>query len=75
MILWGIGSMPLRKKLLLGGIFCLTLLTIAVTIIRGVLQAGSVEGEYRPFGSGTRLPQPNQTWCWFWSFVEFVTGQ
>jgi hypothetical protein len=57
----------MRKKLMLAGIFSLTLLTVAVTIIRGTIQAGK--------GSQTGPKTQNIGWAWFWLSIEFITGK
>jgi hypothetical protein len=52
---------------MLAGIFSLTLLTVAVTIIRGTIQAGK--------GSQTGPKTQNIGWAWFWLSIEFITGK
>jgi hypothetical protein len=57
----------LRKKLILAGIFSLTLCTVVVTIIRGTIHTGKVATD----GSQTQ----NIAWAWFWLSIEFITGK
>ncbi|KAL1841245.1 hypothetical protein VTJ49DRAFT_7313 [Mycothermus thermophilus] len=64
-ILWRV-RLTLRKKLLLGAIFSLTLLTVAVTIIRGTIHTGKVSED----GSQTQ----NIAWTWFWLSIQFITA-
>jgi hypothetical protein len=65
-ILWKV-RLNLRKKLILAGIFSLTLFTVAVTIIRGTIHTGKVATD----GSQTQ----NIAWAWFWLSIEFITGE
>ncbi|KAL2266741.1 hypothetical protein VTJ83DRAFT_6093 [Remersonia thermophila] len=64
-VLWRV-RVTLRKKLLLGAIFSLTLLTVAVTIIRGTIHTGKVSDD----GSQTQ----NIAWTWFWLSIQFITA-
>jgi hypothetical protein len=57
----------MRKKLILGAIFSLTLITVAVTIIRGTIHTGKVATD----GSQTQ----NIAWAWFWLSIEFIMGK
>jgi len=50
----------------LGSVFSLTLFTIAVSIVRGVVQ--NVQGR-----SGSKPPNP--TWNLFWGAIELFTGK
>ncbi|KAK4247234.1 hypothetical protein C7999DRAFT_14670 [Corynascus novoguineensis] len=65
-ILWQV-RLTIRKKLVLGAIFSLTLVTVAVTIIRGTIYEGKVATD----GSQTQ----NIAWAWFWLSIEFITGK
>ncbi|KAH6623180.1 hypothetical protein F5144DRAFT_495471 [Chaetomium tenue] len=65
-ILWKV-RLTMRKKLILGAIFSLTLLTVAVTIIRGTIHTGKVATD----GSQTQ----NIAWAWFWLSIEFIMGK
>ncbi|KAH6847735.1 hypothetical protein B0I37DRAFT_150748 [Chaetomium sp. MPI-CAGE-AT-0009] len=62
-ILWKV-RLTMRKKLILGAIFSLTLITVAVTIIRGTIHMGKVVTD----GSQTQ----NIAWAWFWLSIEFI---
>ncbi|KAH6615964.1 hypothetical protein B0J18DRAFT_293457 [Chaetomium sp. MPI-SDFR-AT-0129] len=64
-ILWQV-RLSMRKKLILTGIFSLTLFTVAVTIIRGTINVGRVATD----GSQTQ----NIAWAWFWLSIEFITA-
>lgn len=65
-ILWRV-RVTIRKKLLLTGVFCLTVFTIIVTIIRGTIQNGK---------SGLDFSKSqNVGWVWFWIVIEFMTGK
>ncbi|KAL2192380.1 hypothetical protein P885DRAFT_47832 [Corynascus similis CBS 632.67] len=65
-ILWQV-RLTIRKKLVLAAIFSLTLVTVAVTIIRGSIHEGKVATD----GSQTQ----NIAWAWFWLSIEFITGK
>ncbi|KAK4152727.1 hypothetical protein C8A00DRAFT_15996 [Chaetomidium leptoderma] len=65
-ILWQV-RISMRKKLVLGVIFSLTLFTVAVTIIRATIQTGRVAED----GSQSQ----NLTWVWFWLSIEFISGR
>ncbi|KAK3681603.1 hypothetical protein B0T22DRAFT_522746, partial [Podospora appendiculata] len=64
-ILWGVGLVDLRKKLILGGSFSLTLFTMAIIIIIRLAHPNS------RLGVGT-FQAENLIWLWFWLTVEFV---
>ncbi|KAI1808929.1 hypothetical protein F4811DRAFT_499486 [Daldinia bambusicola] len=60
-VLWGT-KISLRKKLLLSTIFCLVLLTIAVTVVRTSAYGGAGE------------TVTDIIWVWFWIVTEWVVS-
>ncbi|OTB16772.1 hypothetical protein K445DRAFT_312067, partial [Daldinia sp. EC12] len=60
-VLWGT-EISLRKKILLSTIFCLVLLTIAVTIVRTSAYGGAGE------------TVTDVIWVWFWITTEWVVS-
>ncbi|KAK6950728.1 hypothetical protein Daesc_007253 [Daldinia eschscholtzii] len=60
-VLWGT-KISLRKKILLSTIFCLVLLTIAVTIVRTSAYGGAGE------------TVTDVIWVWFWITTEWVVS-
>lgn len=68
-ILWNV-RISLRKKLILSGTFGLVLLTIAVTIVRGVVFSGT----FKKFNKN-EMENLNPGWMMFWIFIEFAVGE
>jgi len=64
-ILWRI-RVSIRKKMVLAGVFSLTVFTIIVTVLRGTIYFGSLKADFT---------QPhNTTWVWFWFSMEIFTA-
>ncbi|KAM7208559.1 hypothetical protein V8F20_001240 [Naviculisporaceae sp. PSN 640] len=64
-ILWGV-RVPVRKKIILGCVFSMTIFTVAVTIIRGTIQHGRVAADFSQ--------SQNIAWVWFWTVLETDTA-
>ncbi|KAK4206356.1 hypothetical protein QBC37DRAFT_300964 [Rhypophila decipiens] len=64
-ILWGV-RVPMRKKIILGCVFSLTIFTVIVTIIRGTIQNGRIASDF--------TQSQNIGWVWFWMVIELVTA-
>jgi hypothetical protein len=61
LLLWNRHT-PLRKKLILFGVFSITVIVMAVSIIRVAV-------------SGSPNQIPDMSWLYFWSFIEMGTGR
>ncbi|KAK3329236.1 hypothetical protein B0H66DRAFT_609958 [Apodospora peruviana] len=64
-ILWGV-RVPMRKKIVLGCVFSLTIFTVIVTIIRGTIQYGRIASDFSQ--------SQNIGWVWFWIVIELTTS-
>lgn len=68
-LLWKV-RISLRKKLFLTCTFGLVALTIAITIVRGGVFAGTYKNS-----NANESERLNMAWLWFWIFVEFAVGK